>query len=283
MSEQHADAPGPTGSAGKEPDLDAAPMTTGNAARIAAAGLFFHACGLLAAALLASYGLAAMIAQAVIAEWGMSRLGVRWTAERASDAPEPPSPAARAARGFALGAGAAALTTAVLLATGTGRFEPGGLVPTTLTAGALSAAATAVSHELYYRGLVLRITEKVKYPYLRLLAAGLAGAAATAAMPGATPLEVLVAGLFGALMAALWLHDRGAVLACAAHAGWLFMTRSVLRGGVFELAGSSTLLGGNGAGPFVGGAAAGVLGASLVACLVVRAREPIPTTMSDGN
>lgn len=85
-------------------------------------------------------------------------------------------------------------------------------------------------------------------------------------MPGATPLEVLVAGLFGALMAALWLHDRGAVLACAAHAGWLFMTRSVLRGGVFELAGSSTLLGGNGAGRFVGGAAAGVLGASLVAC-----------------
>lgn len=67
-------------------------------------GLFFHACGLLAAALLASYGLAAMIAQAVIAEWGMSRLGVRWTAERASDArnplrpPRAPREASRSAR-----------------------------------------------------------------------------------------------------------------------------------------------------------------------------------------
>ncbi|HRH01117.1 MAG TPA: hypothetical protein PLR99_32985, partial [Polyangiaceae bacterium] len=272
MSEQHAEARGATGSPRKEPDLDAAPMTPGNAARVAAAGLFFHACGLLAAALLASYGLAAMIAQAVIAEWGVSRLGVRWTAEGA--APSTPSPMARGARGVALGAGAAALTTAALLATGAGHFERGGLVPTTLAVGALSAGATAVWHELYYRGLVLRVTEKIKQPYFRLLAAGLAEAAAAAAMPGATTLEVVVAGLFGALMAALWLQDRGAVLACAAHAGWLFTTRSVLRGGVFELAGTPTLLGGNGAGPFAGLAAAGVLAASLVALLVARARQP---------
>lgn len=282
MSEQDAQARAGTGGAPREPDLDAAPMTPANAARVAAAGLFFHACGLLAGALLASYGLAAMIAQAVIAEWGVSRLGVRWTAEGAATA-STPSPAARAARGVALGAGAAAVTTAALLATGAGRFDRGGLVPTTLAVGALSAGATAVWHELYYRGLVLRVTEKVKQPYFRLLAAGLAEGAAAAAMPGATPLEVLVAGLFGALMAALWLHDRGAVLACATHAGWLFTTRSVLRGGVFELAGTPTLLGGSGAGPFAGGVTAGVLAAALVAVLVVSGRRPGQPTPPDGN
>lgn len=279
MSEQDAEARG--GGARKEPDLDAAPMTPANAARVAAAGLFFHACGLLAGALLASYGLAAMIAQAVIAEWGVSRLGVRWTAE--GGVPSAPSPIARAARGVALGAGAAALTTAALLATGAGRFDRGGLVPTTLAVGALSAGATAVSHELYYRGLVLRVTEKVKQPYFRLLAAGLAEAAAAAAMPGATTLEVLVAGLLGALMGILWLRDRGAILACAAHAGWLFTTRSVLRGGAFELAGTPTLLGGAGAGPFAGGVTAGVLGVALVAAVVVSARRPGPPAPRDGN
>lgn len=251
-------------------------MTPANAARVAAAGLFFHACGLLAAAMLASYGLAAVIAQAVIAEWGVSRLGVRWTPESASATST--TTAARVGRGLALGAGAAVLTTGVLLATGAGRFERGGLVPTTLAVGALSATATAVWHELFYRGLVLRITDKVKNIYLRLAATGLASAAATAAMPGATPMEMLVAGLLGALMGGLWLHDRGAVLACAAHAGWLFATRSVFRGGVFELAGTTTLLGGDGAGPFAGGAAAGVLAALLLAFALVRRRFTTPTT-----
>ncbi len=261
-----ADAPGAARAPRPPPpELADAPMTPANAARIAASGLFFYACGLLAAALLASYGLMAGVAQAIIAEWGLSRLGVRWSSPTAASPSPASAPAARAARGFGLGVAAAALTTLLLLGSGAGHFERGGVVPATLAIGVLSAGASAVWSELFFRGLVLRLTEGVRLAPLRVVAAGLASSAATFTAPGATPLEAAVAGLFGALMAGLWLHDRGAFLACGAHAGWAFAARALFRGGLFELAGSNTLLGGYGAGPFSGGAAALVLVVALAA------------------
>ena len=64
-----------------------------------------------------------------------------------------------------------------------------------------------------------------------------------------------MAGTLGAAFACLWLRERGAHTAMGAHAGWLFATRALFRGGLFELTGSKNVLGGLGSGPYTGGAA----------------------------
>ena len=252
-------------------EVPADPGTLGGAIRLALGGLFFYAAALFTAALLATYGLLALVAQAVVAEIGLSRLGVVWAED-----PDSASTVGlrNALRGFAFGTCAALGATLLVIALRGGHFERGGVVPATLATGLLSAACTSVFHELFFRGLVLRLTEKAKVLSLRIAAAGVASFAATLAAPGATVLEAAVAGTLGAAMACLWLRERGAHMAMGAHAGWLFATRAVFRGGLFELAGGTTVLGGLGAGPYTGGAAwIAVAAGLLLAALALRRRS----------
>lgn len=251
----------------EESELAKAPLVPGTVFKVALAGLFFHAAGLFAGALLSAYGLLATVLQAFLADYGLGRVGVRL---RNLDDDRAPIPfvAKGAVVGFSLTLG----TTLVLLATKAGHFEAGGLVLATLATGLLSAGALAMWHELFFRGLVLRLTERVPSVTFRVAATGLASFAATLAIPEARPLEALVEGLLGALLGCLWLEHRGGLMAVGAHAGWFFASRALFRGGVFELAGSSSALGGHGAGPFSGAAAAIVLSLGLAAAAVRLSR-----------
>ena len=156
------------------------PGTFGGALRLALGGLFFYGAALFAGGLLASYGLVAVVAQSILAEVGLSRLGVAW-----SEDPDRASPAStgRAARGFGMGIVAAIGATLLLLLFRAGTFAPSGIVLATLATGLLSAAAKAVFHELFFRGLVLRLTEKVNSLSFRVGAAGAASFAASLAEP----------------------------------------------------------------------------------------------------
>jgi len=250
--ETASNAKTPNTSDASSDDAGPDPGTLGGAFRLALGGLFFYGAALFAGGLLASYGLVAVVAQAILAEIGLSRLGVAWSAD-----PDRTSPlgTGRAARGFGMGLVAALGATLLVLGFRAGTFAPGGIVLATLATGLLSAGATAVFHELFFRGLVLRLTEKVNSLSFRVGAAGAASFAAAFAQPGATFLEAAVAGTLGAALACLWLRERGAHTAMGAHAGWLFATRAVFRGGLFELSGSKNALGGLGAGPYTGVAA----------------------------
>lgn len=251
----------------EESALAKAPLVPGTVFKIALAGLFFHGAGLFAGALLSAYGLLATVLQAFLADYGLGRVGVRLRNLDDERAPVP-MVAKGAVVGFALTLG----TTLLLLATKAGHFETGGIVVATLATGLLSAGALAMWHELFFRGLVLRLTERVPSLAFRVAATGLASFAATLAVPEARPLEALVEGLLGALLGCLWLEHRGGLVAVGAHAGWFFASRALFRGGIFELAGSSSALGGYGGGPFSGAAAAIVLSIGLVVAAVRLSR-----------
>lgn len=239
------------------------PGTLSGAMRLALGGLFFYAAALFTAALLSAYGLVAIVGQAIVAEVGLSRLGVAWS----EDPDATVHGTKRALKGFGLGLVAVLGATLLVIAFRAGHFEPGGVVLATLATGLLSAAATSVFHELFFRGLVLRLTSKVGSLPVRIVAAGLASFALAMAQPGATWLEAAVEGTIGAAMACLWLRERGAHTAMGAHAGWLFGTRAVFRGGLFELAGSPSAFGGLGNGPYAGAAAGIAVFAGFLLCI----------------
>lgn len=260
--------------------LAKAPLVPGTVFKIALAGLFFHAAGLFTGALLSAYGLLATVLQAFLADYGLGRVGVRL---RAPSDERPPLPLV--GKGALVGFSLTLATTIVLLVTKSGHFEAGGVVVATLATGLLSAGALAMWHELFFRGLVLRLTERVPSLAFRVAATGLASFAATLAVPEARPLEAVVEGLLGALLGCLWLEHRGGMVAVGAHAGWFFASRALFRGGVFELAGSSSALGGYGAGPFAGAAAASVLALGLAVASVrlakASARRPSATLANE--
>jgi len=255
----------------KKPDDDAAePIRTDTVAGLVKVGggaLFFYGAALFTAALLASYGLVAIVAKAILAEIGLSRLGVSW-----SLGGEATAQARTLGRGFVAGAFATVVVALLLWVTRAGHFAPGGVVPASLATGLLSAVATSVFEELFFRGLVLRLTEKVKVLSLRIAACGAASFVAALSEPGATVLEAAVAATLGAAFAASWLRERSSYEAMAAHAGWLFGARALFRGGLFELTGTKTLLGGLGAGPFTGAVAWAVAAAGFVLALVALRR-----------
>lgn len=248
------------------PDVD----TPAGLVKVAAGGLFFYGAALFASGLLAAYGLVALVAKAMLAEIGLSRLGVRWAFD------EEGSPSFGVlGRGFGAGLAAACIVALLVVVTKAGHLEPGGLVVTTLATGMLSASATAVFEELFLRGLVLRLTSHVDRPSIRIGACALAQLAVALAEPGSTVLEAAVVATLGAAFAASWLRERSAYEAMAAHAGWLFGSRALFRGGLFELAGSKSLLGGLGAGPFAGALAWVVAAGAFVAALVALRRTQL--------
>ena len=246
---------------------------TKDAAKIAAFTLALYGASEVARSMLASNANAAAIAPAVASEWVCGRLGVAW-----SDPNAPPldgkAIARRVGQGAALAAAVAAVAIAVAVATGAARVKAGsfGLVETFV--GAIVPAFVAMRHELVAHGLALRILAQVRSPRVRVAALA-ASSAAYAFGGGATGFEIAAQAALGACTGLLWVTDRGAWRAVAAHAVWMWLTTVLLRGSVVEVAGRAGALAGPDGSGFTGlGAALALLAAFVAGALWLRRKRP---------
>lgn len=243
------------------------------AARVAAWGLVVYAGTRLAGAVLQSTSMAALVAQAVLAEWGLGRLGVTWS-DPVAPVPTTQAILRRAARGAGVGLAAAAALAVVLAVTGGALLERASSSVSVLVVGLVSAGFLAMRDELLLHGLTLRVLVSVESPEPRIAACALASAAAALGEPGVAPRAVLVALLLGALYGALWIRDRGAWMAWGAHTAFLFVTGPLLHGGLFETRVASSPWGGADAGVLGGWAAVAVLAAAAAVATAWARRAP---------
>jgi len=223
--------------------------------RIAAWGIAIYAGTRLAALLLETASLPAAVAQAVLAEWGVGRLGVSWTD------PTTPLPTARmigrrAGIGAAVGVVTAVVFVAFLWTTHAvllDRAQPSG---SAVVVALVTAGLYAMRDELLLHGLVVRSLVSIDAPLAKVVACGITSAAAAYGEIGASsPRAVIVQGLLGMVFGALWVRDRGAWPAWGAHTAWLFTTGALMQGGIFEAKVASSDWAGGDAGPLGGTAA----------------------------
>lgn len=223
--------------------------------RVALWGTAIFAGSKVAALLLQTASMPAAVAQAVIAEWGVGRLGVAWSDPKA---PVPTLPAIlrRAALGAAVGIVAAVVVVGFLATTRAVILErvPPSVSP--IVVALVTAGLYAMRDELILHGLVLRALVSVEGSLVKVLACGITSAAAAYGEVGATaPRAVVVHGLLGIIFGALWVRDRGAWPAWGAHTAWLFTTSALMQGGIFEARVVANSWGGGDAGPLGGTAA----------------------------
>jgi hypothetical protein len=245
--------------------------TLRDSARVAAWALGLTAGNAALAALLEQHRAGSLAAQAFVVEWGAGRLGVAW-----SD-PDAPVPSAgslirRVGLGLSLGVGAALFVVAFAWGTGAAHVTVGSVSLPAVVVGVVAAIFTAVRDELLLRGLVLRAFRHslaqgpMRGVPAQLAVCGLVAAAARGAqLPDGEVRSALVsvsglatltlAGLAGASFATLWLRDRGAWVACAAHAAWVFATTTAVSGSLLDVRWT--------AGAWGGGAFESSVGASL--------------------
>jgi hypothetical protein len=149
--------------------------------------------------------------------------------------PSGKSIARRAGIGAAMGAGAAAVLVLFALVTRAANLAPSLPAPGSLVVGLVVWGLAAVRDELFLRGLVLRATRGLLPPWAALAACGAAAAAARFGVEGALGMAVLVEGLRGVALGAIWIRDRGAWMAVGANAAWSWSLQSVVRGGLLDL------------------------------------------------
>ncbi len=239
----------------------------------AAWGLGVYAVTKLAAALISSASMAAIVAQAVLAEWGLGRIGVTW-----SD-PNDPVPsngviARRALTGAAIGVGLSALVLGLLFVTKGAIFGRGDAPLALLAIGLLSSGFAAMRDELLLRGLVLRVVDPIATRAPKLVACAVTGAAAAASEPGANVRTIAVGMLLGVVFGALWLRDRGAWLPWGAHAALTFVTGTLARGGVLDARVAQSAWGGGDAGVLGGAAAVAALAPAALIALYWASKRP---------
>jgi hypothetical protein len=209
----------------------------------------------IAALLLQSMSLPAAVAQAVIAEWGVGRLGVAWS-DPTQPVPTTGAIARRAGLGAGVGVVAAAIVVGFLATTRAVILERTSPAGSMFIVALVTAALYAMRDELLLHGLVVRALVTVEAPVLKVLACGLTSAAAAYGEIGASaPAAIAAQGLLGIVFGSLWVRDRGAWPAWGAHAAWLFTTSALMQGGFFESRVASTSWGGAAAGPLGGMAA----------------------------
>jgi hypothetical protein len=204
---------------------------------------------------LEAQSMAGAVGQAVLVEWGSSRLGVAWSA------PGTPVAAAillrRAAIGVAVGLAASAVVFGVLAASRGASFSGVTNVEVSVLAiGLVTAALTAWRDELLLHGIVLRALDGTSASAIaRVLACGATSAGAALGRNDATARTVCTAALLGIVFGSLWLRDRGAWQPWSAHAGFRFATGTMLSGGVAHSRISDNAWAGGSAG-MLGGTAA---------------------------
>jgi hypothetical protein len=210
--------------------------------------------------------------QAFVAEWGAGRLGVAW-----SD-PEAPPPTVRRVLervgiGLALGILAAFATLAFAAATHAVAFRSPRVPGFELLLGLVVLGLVSMRDELILRGLVLRAFGHTLSRPLQIAACGVVAAAAKLGQLEGSPLaalshapgvvSVVHAALAAVCFATLWIRQRGAFMAWAAHTAWSLGTTTAISGGVCDgLWGASAWGGGGGGG---GGGGSGVDGSLAVA------------------
>ena len=245
--------------------------------RVAAWGIAIYAAGRIAALLLQSMSMPAAVAQAVIAEWGVGRLGVAWS-DPTQPVPTTGSIARRAGIGAGVGIIAAAVVVGFLATTRAVILERSEPATSMIIVGLVTAGLYAMRDELLLHGLVVRALVTVDAPILKVLACGLTSAAAAYGEIGASaPSAVAAQGLLGIVFGSLWVRDRGAWPAWGAHTAWLFATGALMQGGVFEARVASTPWGGADAGPLGGTAAVIALLPLAAGALAGTARTRRPT------
>ena len=246
-------------------------------ARAALMGTLLYAAVRFAAAYLDQYAFASAVVQAVLAEWGIGRLGVAWS-DPLSPMPTPKEVAVRALRGGGMGLTAALVIFAVTLATRAAYLTPNTPSIVVALVGFVVPACLAVRDELLLRGLVLRVIPSDVPAPLRLLPCGLASAAA-AYGEGATATPALIAATLGGIaFGTLWLGDRGAWRAWGAHAAFSWASGPLAKGGLVDLRATSGAWGGGDGGLGDGWAAVVALAIVCAAALGIHARKPpLPT------
>src|SRR5271165_4247611 len=214
-------------------DPTAAP-TLPDAAKVVGWGLVFWTGVQIAATVFTRNATATVAVQAALAEWGAGRMTIAWS--------DPLAPIAtardiwrRAGIGTALGMGTAAIAIAAAVVTHGAAVAERSFTPGLLGIGLLVAALTAVRDELLVRGVVLRATRGLIPWWASLAATGACAAAARYGLEGMVGMGLALEGLRGAALGALWMRDRGAWMAVAANAGWMWMLGSVAHGGVVDV------------------------------------------------
>jgi hypothetical protein len=221
---------------------------------------------------LESQSMAAAVGQAVLAEWGASRLDVTWSE---STATAPATIARRAAFGAALGFAAAGVLFILLRSTNGIFVQPTREISISLLLiGLATAALNAMRDELLLHGVTLRALANVDNLVAKALACGLTSAGSALGAPDANARSVTARALFGVALGALWVEDRGAWRPWAAHAAFLFATTTLLHGGVVDARIVTSTWSGGESGLFGGVAAVLTLAPFAVLALGFLARKP---------
>jgi hypothetical protein len=208
---------------------------------------------------LESQSLAALVAQAVLVEWGVSRLKVHWSP------PDSGMTVAIVARrigiGLAFGLTAAGLILVTLVASRAVMIESARPEPSVLVLGLLTAGLVAWRDEFLLHGIVLVALEG-RPAVQRILACGVTSAGAAIGRADASARSVAFAAFFGVALGALWLQDgrkdkpgMGAWRPWAAHTGLRFAVGTLFAGGIFHSRLADNSWAGGSAG-MLGGAAA---------------------------
>jgi Type II CAAX prenyl endopeptidase Rce1-like len=239
-------------------------------ARAAFFGILTYAAARFAGAYLDQYAVAAAVVQAVIAEYGAGRLGIAWSDPHAPP-PAPKAIALRALRGAGMGLTAALVGLGVALGTKAASLAPNTPDATVAVVNLVPPLALAARDELLLRGVMLRVRPSNVAPWVRLAVCGLASAAAAYGEGVLSPAGLAAAGLGGVACGALWLKDRGAWLAWAAHAAFLWACTTLGRGAILDVRAAPNGWGGGDAWLASGGSA--VLSMAIVcagALLIAR-------------
>jgi hypothetical protein len=228
---QESERPGFSTLPSADPD---APPSLADSTKVVAWGIVFWGGVQLVASIFQTKALATLVVQAALAEWGAGRMGIAWTRWKEGGRANGNLPR-RLATGAASGAAFAAAAVILSLAVHSAVRSPATPSPGILFLGLATSALAAVRDELLLRGVVLRATRGLLPVWASLLAAG-----ATAAMTafGASSISgalFLGEGLRGVALAGIWMCDRGAWMACAANAAWMWGFGAATRGGLFDV------------------------------------------------
>jgi hypothetical protein len=237
---------------------------------------------------LEAQSMAGAVGQAVLVEWGSSRLGVHWTRPGSGSAMTTSLIAKRAAIGFAIGLGVAASLFLVLLASNGAVTQSVKQVELSVVAiGLATAAIMAWRDELLFHGVVLRALEgkdkDVVHPLVKVLACGATSAGAAIGRPDATAKTIMAATLLGVIFGALWIRDQGAWQPWAANTGFRYATGTLLSGGIVHHRLANNTWAGGDLG-MLGGTASTVAFAPLaILALVVTIRMSANIATKDPN
>jgi hypothetical protein len=139
------------------------------------------------------------------------------------------------ARGAAFGFAAAGLVVLFELALRTATLVRGSPALGSLIVGLLISALAAVRDELLLRGVVLRATRGLLPTWAAVLACGGASTAARIGMAGGDAITLACEALRGVALGGLWVRDRGAWMAWAANATWMWSEGSLFRGALLDV------------------------------------------------